>query len=136
MNQINCRLSKIKYPFEIHRSSKSIYDYKTYKASELRNFLLYIGIMAFKDILPDEYFDHFLTYIIAIRLLTEQKIRETSIVHAFSLISFFCMRYQKLYGKENMTYKIHVQTHLPLQVLNFGPLQNTSGFCFEGFFII
>ena len=44
------------------------------------------------------------------------------------------MRFEKLYGIEHTTFKIHSLTHLATQVLNFGPLHKHAVFHFEGFF--
>ena len=71
--------------------------------------------------LPREYFEHYLTYIIAKRLLTEEKIEEEEITDAFTLLNYFVMRFEKLFGLEHMGYKIHTSTHLAIQFLNVAP---------------
>jgi hypothetical protein len=95
---------------------------------------LYIGVLVVEDLLPKEYFQHYLTYVVALRLLTKEKIELDDISCAFTLLNYFVMRFEKLYGLEHMTYKIHTLLHLPNQVLNFGPLHKHSAFHFEGYF--
>ena len=68
------RLSSVKYPLEFHRPTKSIKDYNTLNCSELENIEFYIGAFFVRNILPKEYFDHYLTYVIGLRLLTKEKI--------------------------------------------------------------
>jgi hypothetical protein len=97
----------------------------------------YVGVLIVENMLPREYFEHYLTYMIALRLLTQEKIEEEDITDAFTLLNYFrqiifFMRFEKLYGLEHMTYKIHSLTHLALQVLNFGPLHKHAAFHFEG----
>ena len=77
---IDLRLTGIKYSNDFHRTSKSISEYNTYKASELRNILLYIGVLIFSDILKEEHFEHFLCLVIAIRILTQEKVGEEDLI--------------------------------------------------------
>ena len=121
---------------EIKRTTKSIKDHPTLKASELRSFLYYIGISTVYDILPTEYFEHFICLVVAIRLLTQNKVSFKDIASASTLLNFFVMRFEKLYGLDHMTFKLHALTHLPFQVLYFGPLHKHSAYHFEGAIII
>ena len=130
--EIDRRLSSVKYSIEFHRTTKSIQDYNTLKCSELENMEFYIGVLIAENILDQKYIDHFLTYVIALRLLTKDKVELDDISCASTLLNYFVMRFEKLYGLEHMTYKLHTLTHLPLQVLNFGPLHKHSAFHFEG----
>ena len=88
---------------------------------EFENIEFYIGVYIVENMLPREYFEHYLTYIIAKRLLTEEKIEEEEITDAFTLLNYFVMRFEKLYGLEHMSYKIHTSTHLAIQFLNVAP---------------
>ena len=85
-----------------------------------------------QEILPPEYYEHFICFVVAIRLLTQDKVSLEDIESAAELLNFYVMRYEKLYGLEHMTYKIHALLHLPYQVLFFGPLHKHSGYHFEG----
>ncbi len=87
-----------------------------------------------ENLLIKEYFDHYLTYVIALRLLCKERVSSEDIKCAFSLLNYFVMRFEKLYGIEHTTFKIHSLTHLATQVLNFGPLHKHAVFHFEGFF--
>ena len=132
--EIDKRLARVKYPIEFHRTTKSINEYNTLKCSELENMEFYIGILVVETVLAKEYLDHYLTYVIAIRLLTKEKVETDDILSAFSLLNYFVMRFEKVYGLEHMTYKLHALLHLPSQVLNFGPLHKHAAFHFEGNF--
>ena len=132
-------LAGVKYSIEFHRTTKSVNDYNTLKCSELESFEFYTGLLVVENILPKIYLDHYLTYLTALRLLTNDKIDHDDITSAFALLNYFVMRFEKLYGLEHMTYKIHSLTHLEVKVLNSGPLHKHAAFHFEGsinFFIL
>ncbi len=131
-SEIDKRLSSVKYPLEFHRTTKSIKEYNTLKCSELENIEFYIGAFFAGNILPKEYFDHYLTYVIGLRLLTKEKIDQEDIQCASTLLNYFVMRFEKLYGLEHMTFKIHTLVHMAAQVVDFGPLHKHSAFHFEG----
>ena len=96
-NAIHKRLASVKYPIEFHRTTKSINEYNTLKCSELENMEFYIGVLAVEIFLPTEHFHHYLTYVIAMRLLTKEKVELEDISSAFTLLSYFVMRFEKLY---------------------------------------
>ena len=66
--------------------------------------------------MPKEFLEHYLTYVIALRLLCKDKIEHEDVSCEFSLLNYFVMRFEKLYGMQNTTYKIHALTHLAIQV--------------------
>lgn len=45
----------------------------------------------------------------------------------------FVMEFQKLYGTENMSFTLHLMTHISASVRNWGALWATSTFSFESF---
>ena len=123
---------KLKYPNEISRNQRSINDLKNFKANELRNITFYYGSTVFKEALKKKYFIHFAAYTTSIRLMTQRKISKEDLNDAFVLMNYFIKRFNQLYGDENMDYKLHAHSHLPLQVLSYGPLNFLSCFPFEG----
>ena len=102
---------------------------------ELENFEFYTGLLVVENILLKIYLDHYLTYVTALRVLTKDKLDHDDITSAFAHFIYFVMKYEKLYGLEHMTYKIHSLIHLAVQVLNFGPLHKHAAFHFEGLFV-
>lgn len=61
----NCRHQK---PKEIHRAVRGLKDVKFWKGTEFRSFLLYFGIVALKNRLPDDVYKHFLLLSCAVRI--------------------------------------------------------------------
>jgi len=76
-----------------------------------------------------DYYRHALVYVTFIRLLTQDFVSNEDILHANELINYFCRKFKQLYGEKNLTYKLH--THLPAQVVQYGPLHEVSCFPFE-----
>ena len=57
-------------PSDINRKLRTLDYLSFYKATEFRSILLYIGIIAFKNILDEEQYAHFLTFSMGIRLFS------------------------------------------------------------------
>jgi hypothetical protein len=136
LNDIGNLLSKIQYPSDYNRLQRHIKDFGKFKANELRTFLINASIYVFRIYLPPIYYNHFIKYVLFIRLLTQPSISKNDITFASVLINKFVSSYHELYGEINMTYNLHCHLHLPLQVLLYGPLHMVSCFPFEGFFKI
>ena len=107
-----------------------------FKANELKTLLMNASIYVFMTVLPVAHFEHFVHYVLFMRLLTQTSVSQDDINFASILINKFVHLYQELYGSLNMTYNLHCHLHLPAQVLLYGPLQMVSCFPFEGFFKI
>ena len=111
-------LLEVKYPIEFPRMQRSISDHlKFFKASEYRSFLFYAGLPILKYFLPDFHFKHFVQYIISMRLLCDKNFQTEDLIQAFKIINQFIQEFEKLYGKNNMTFNLHSHLHLPQQVM-------------------
>ncbi|CAF0947297.1 unnamed protein product [Brachionus calyciflorus] len=133
---IDKRLLSVRLPNEIKRKCRSIEERNFYKANEYRTIALYISFALFKGILDDKYLNNLMKYVIFLRLLCQNKISEEDLSDSHRLIVDFVVEYEKLYGKEQMTFNVHAHLHLPLQVKCFGPLNKCSSFSFENVFKI
>ena len=60
-----------KLPSEFARQPRSLAELDRWKATELRNFLLYTGPVVLKGIIDVNQYRHFLSFSVAIRLLRE-----------------------------------------------------------------
>lgn len=127
-------MESVRFPTEFSRAQKTLNELTYFKASEFRNFIMYIGVIVLKDILVDKYYIHFLTYVTALRLLTQDNISQETIEKANILLSYFVKCFGKLYGPDNMTFNVHAHLHLPNMVAFNGPLHKISAFPFESFF--
>nr|XP_055061257.1 uncharacterized protein LOC129444550 [Misgurnus anguillicaudatus] len=123
-------LTKISPPTEITRVPRSMQERKFWKASEWRLFLLFYALPVLNGILPRKYWNHLFLLVFAVYHLLQERIREAKVVIA---LKKFVREFQGLYGTANVSFNVHLMTHLAASVRNWGPLWATSTFSFEFF---
>lgn len=134
VQEVDRRLLNITPPNCISRAPRSISkDYAHWKASEFRSFLFFYGIPCLWNILPDEYFQHFLLLAEAIWLLDHSSISPNCLQKAGNLLRHFCLRIEALYGSRYETFNVHCLLHLEDCVKNIGPLWACSCFWYEDY---
>jgi len=71
IKNITSSLNKIKKCItnDFARKPREIEEFKRYKATEFRQFLLYTGPIVLKKILPDDCYQHFMVFSVALRIL-------------------------------------------------------------------
>lgn len=116
---------------EFSRKPRSIREFERWKATELRQFLLYTGPVVLKDVLTKTYYEHFLLLSIATRILSDEKLCFKLNNYANSLLRCFVKNFSILYGKEYLVYNVHNLIHIADDVKNLGPLDKFSAFKFE-----
>ena len=129
-------LRSFKHPKEFRRPQLSILNLERFKASDYRSFLYYFAVIIFCSELKTQYYQNFLLYVTAIRLLTDEYLNEKKIMAAYNLMVYFIKQFNILYGKQNMQYNLHAHIHLAEQAAKWGPLHKISCFPFEGIFKI
>ncbi|XP_036138283.1 uncharacterized protein LOC118644257 [Monomorium pharaonis] len=122
-------------PSEFNRRPRSLKDYKQWKATEFRTFLLYLGPVVLKDILDKNMYNNFLTLHVAISILINQVFCKEAdyLDYAENLLKHFVRSFIKLYGKAHASHNIHNLLHLVADVRKFGILDNFSCFRFENY---
>lgn len=120
-------------PCEFARLPRSLEHHGKWKATEFRLFLLYLGPVFLKNVLSNDYYTHFLTFSIAIRILCHSKLCSSMNDYAHNLLLYFVSNFSELYGVENMTYNVHNLIHLSNEVKMFGCLDKFSCFPFENY---
>ena len=135
-NTINNVLQKVKIPTDYPRLRRDIQQFTFFTASEYKNYMHHISIFLFKEILPEKCFDHYLLYVLFVRILSKPAISNADIVYSSQLIHRFVDEFKDLYGTENMTFNLHCHLHLPMQVLKFGGFDKLNVFPLEGYFKI
>ena len=110
-------LLNVKYPIEFPREQRSISEHlRFFKASEYRNFLFYASLPIMKYFLRATYYNHYVQYVIFMRLLTDTNCENKDVLLAFKIIVEYIREFETLYGKKNMTFNLHSHLHLPHQV--------------------
>lgn len=133
VNVISKYLLSIKscIPLEFSRKPRDLYDVDRWKGTEFRQFLLYTGIVILKPFISPKYFNHFLSFSIAIRILIDSQLCSTFNAYAKSLLFWFVSNYGKLYGDEYLSYNVHNLLHIADDGQKFGSLDNFSCFKYE-----
>lgn len=122
-------------PSDIHRKVRGLQFIKFWKTTEFRTFMLYFGIVTFKDLLDDEEYFHFLQLCLGVRICSSKVYvqRSNYIMLARELFSDFCNNFVKIYGKNEVVSNIHNVIHIIDDVEQFGSLNETSTYPFENF---
>jgi hypothetical protein len=118
-------------PREFARKPRSLYEYKQWKATELRLFLIYTGPICLKGILSAERYSHFMDFSVAMRLLLSPQLCYQYLDYAEQLLQYFVSCFGMLYGKDQMVYNVHSLIHLVDDARRYGVLDHISSFPFE-----
>lgn len=132
IRSIDEQLLKQTPPKEFTRAPRSISKHlKYWKASELRNWLLYYSLPLLLGKLPPLYWHHYSLLVCAIHIFLSDQISESLVDAAELMLKDFYNLWPSLYGKNNCTANSHLLIHLPKYVRLWGPLWTHSSFGFE-----
>ena len=119
-------------PREFTRKPRSLSILKRWKATELRQFLLYTGPVVLLNNIDDDRYLNFLTLHTAFLILSDRKYF-IHLNYAVKLLKYFVETFQLLYGSKHVSHNVHNLLHLVDDVRNHGPVDNFSCFPFENF---
>lgn len=133
MKEIDTILYSIKPPSEITRVPRSITEYKMWKASEWKNFLLYYSLPCLQGIrMPKKYIDHWFFLVCSMHIFLREKISPVDFAIAERSIRQFVLSMEDIYNAPQlMRFNVHLLLHIPQSVKNFGGLWATSCFSYE-----
>ncbi|XP_043478375.1 uncharacterized protein LOC122512027 isoform X2 [Leptopilina heterotoma] len=139
LNTISNRLLLLRntIPVEFNRRPRTLWEYKFWKATEFRTFLLYAGVIVLQNVegFSSELYSHFLLLHTAISILSSDRHicdpRNIDVAH--EMLQLFVTDFDSLYGKEFISYNVHNLLHLCADVKRFGALGNFSAFKFENY---
>lgn len=127
------RLEQVKKfcPRDFARKPVTVLKHSKFKATELRQILLYSGPIVFCGLLNDAVFKHFLLLHSAIRLLANPFQTQDNVTYAEECIKVFVETASDVYGVKFLSYNTHALLHLPDDVRSFGFLDSFSAFPYE-----
>ena len=87
-------------PSELARQPRSLQMLDRWKATEFRQFLLYLGPLVLKDVVPRRFYKHFLSLHIAMSILLDEndEKRHAYMQYAQQLLAYFVNESTILYG--------------------------------------
>lgn len=121
-------------PRDFNRKLRPLKHLKRFKATELRQLLLYVLPIALHGIAEDKYYNHFMKFHCAIRILcTPVKCIELNRIASWYLKEFVS-EFAALYCQSRVSFNVHSLLHIADDVRNFKqPLDDLSAFKFENY---
>uniref|UniRef100_A0A1Y1LQ64 DUF4218 domain-containing protein n=1 Tax=Photinus pyralis TaxID=7054 RepID=A0A1Y1LQ64_PHOPY len=122
-------------PSDVARKPRPLSEIRHWKATELRNFLLYIGPVVLKSKVNNDVYLNFLTLHVAVRILCNSTAiaNKENIKYAERLLEHFVQSFAIIYGKDKISHNVHNLLHICEDVRNFGSLDEFSSFKFENY---
>jgi hypothetical protein len=121
------------WPFEFSRKPRPLSELDRWKATEFRQFLLYLGPIVLKDVLTKPQYCNFLLFSVAISILIDPHLNCELNTYADTLLQTFVAHLPTLYGAKFVSYNVHALIHLSADVLRLGPLDTFSAFPYENY---
>ena len=122
----------MKVPCDIGRIPRKIESgFSGFKADQFKSWITLFSIPALFDILPAEHLECWRHYVLACRILCQNKISMVELDLADALLMQFCRRVERMYGSDIISPNMHMHGHLKESVLDFGPVQEFWLFSFE-----
>jgi len=118
-------------PLDFNRKPNSLTFFKTFKCTEFRRIILYDGIVAFKDIIDDNIYKHFLLLHCAVVIMCSPIFVHSKLELAKQLLKTFITHSVNIYGAMFVVYNVHSLSHLPSECAEHGVIDNFSAFKFE-----
>ncbi|XP_065204539.1 uncharacterized protein LOC135834540 isoform X1 [Planococcus citri] len=130
------------FPAEFQRKPEGLKHFSTWKATQFREFLLYIGPSVLHGVVKPDYWENFVVLHSVMRTMCKMlpmddpsidEIQKSIYYNAKDNCKEFVKESARLYGKAFISYNVHGLIHLPDDYKNFGPLDNFSAFKYESF---
>lgn len=133
LDSISKSLENVKkgIPKEFVRNARPLEEIVYWKATEYRQFLLYSGIVALKNHIPDNLFYQFLILHTAFRLLLCTKNFNDNAKLAQRLLNTFVNNFSILFGENSVSFNIHSLLHATEVGNNVNNLSEISAYPFE-----
>lgn len=103
----------------------------SFTADEWKHWILIYSVFALKNILEDEHYSCWCTFVSACRLLLKAQLTQETVEQAHSNLVLFCRQFENLYGAERCTPNMHMSCHLKDCMLDYSVLSAFWCFPFE-----
>lgn len=120
-------------PNDFARRPQRIEKLGSWKATELRQFLLYTAPVILYNILNPQVYSHVISFHVAMRILSNKTLLENYADYAQSLLEHFVDTFIILYGKRYVSHNVHGLIHIVNDAKLLGPIHEFSTFQFENY---
>lgn len=123
-------------PSDFSRQPRSLSDLAYWKATEFRQFILYIGPLVFKGIIGKPIYSLFLSLHVAMSILLNEddEKRNTLLQYSREILQWFVDASSREFGETFTSYNVHSLSHLADDVERYGTsLNDLSAFKFENY---
>ena len=120
-------------PSNFQRRPRRLEEFKHFKATEFRTFLLYLGPVLLQSRLDREgkQYKNFMLLAAAMRILLDDELRSLYVDTAEQFLKQFVVGMNCIYGAEQMPYNVHAVMHLAQEARLHGNLNEVNAFPFE-----
>lgn len=119
-------------PRDFARKPRSLLEISMWKATELKQFLLYTGPVVLVNNISNKMYKHFMLLSVSVRIPLSLDL-STENCDAEDIMNLFVKNVGLIYGMEFVGYNVHSLLHLAQDTRNFGHLDSISCFPFETF---
>jgi len=119
-------------PVEFARKPRSLRELDRWKATELRQFLLYTGPVVLSTFLDRNMYNNFMLLFSGIAILVSPRLSYHT-QYARTLLRSFVLHFGEIYGKDQLVYNVHALVHLADEVQQHGCLDSFSAFPYESY---
>lgn len=124
-------LTALKPTREISRTPRKMSDRKHWKAHEWLSWLLIYSLPIMKEMFPSNMVQHWGLLVDAVAILIKKGATKSEIYFAEISLIKFIRQTEDIYGLNQVSFNVHLLSHLPRSVINWGPLFAHSAFAFE-----
>ncbi|CAH0554787.1 unnamed protein product [Brassicogethes aeneus] len=118
-------------PSDFNRRPEPMSRYSKFKATQLRQLLLYTGPAVFRNVLGNDHYRHLMLLHAVMRLLNRENPPEELLLFCEASLRSYVTLCLYLYKEQYMSYNIHCLLHIVDDVRGLGPIDSYSAFCYE-----
>lgn len=108
-------------PSKFAQQPRTLLELDRWKATELRQFLLYTGPVVLRRVVSHAVYSHFLSLMVAMSVLlnSDDAEREEHLDYVRELLVYYVRKCKDIYGKTFTVCNVHSLIHLPYDVEHF-----------------
>ena len=123
LEEIDQLIREVPIPSNVGRVAGSVLiSFKSCKAEELKNRVLYFSLYCLKDLIPLNNFNMWQIFVGSCHKLLKPTISIEEIDDTHNLLVLFLKKFAELSGKEHVTPNMHMHLHLKNCSKEFGPI--------------